>query len=83
MPPPSPFFYKKEDENQVSYFIWPKNKNYICSAMLSSSYLYTHHSIMQCEAQAWMWYLPASSNWARSIHQARAELIFMRLSMLE
>lgn len=29
MPPPSPFFYKKEDENQVSYFIWPNKKNLI------------------------------------------------------
>ena len=24
MPPPAPIFWKKVDENQVSYFIWPK-----------------------------------------------------------
>ena len=23
MPPPAPIFWKKVDENQVSYFIWP------------------------------------------------------------
>ena len=24
MPPPAPIFWKKVDENQVNYFIWPK-----------------------------------------------------------
>ena len=26
MPPPATVFWKKEDENQVSYFMWPKDK---------------------------------------------------------
>ena len=28
MPPPAPIFWKKVDENQVSYFIWP-NANFV------------------------------------------------------
>jgi hypothetical protein len=32
MPPPAPIFWKKVDENQVSYFIWPNN-NIIIMAM--------------------------------------------------
>ena len=27
-PPPSPIFEKKVHENQVSYFIWPKDKRH-------------------------------------------------------
>ena len=31
MPPPTPIFEKWVDENQVSYFIWPKGKILCCA----------------------------------------------------
>ena len=56
MPPPAPVFWKKVDENQVSYFIWPKivflsirTKNSQCSGGSMASIVTNRHQIMSNE----------------------------------
>ena len=38
MPPPTPNFWKKVDENQVCYFIWPK-VTFLCASFIYANYV--------------------------------------------